>query len=65
MVFKHIGHCHAELVSASQIEHISQVQGLLYLRPWNKFSVTLRTICPIRDSEQTYEWNNILTFVTK
>ena len=33
MVFKHIGHCHAELVSASQIEHISKVQGLLYLRP--------------------------------
>ena len=65
MVFKHIGHCHAELVSASQIEHISQVQGLLYLRPWNEFRVTLRTICPIRDSEQTYEWNNILTFVTK
>ena len=29
MVFKHIGNCHAELVSASQIEHISQVQGLL------------------------------------
>mgnify|MGYP004707256751 CR=1 FL=1 len=32
MVFKHIGNCHAELVSASQIEHISletlkRVQG--------------------------------------
>ena len=30
---KVLGHCHAELVSASQIEHVSQAQGLLYLRP--------------------------------